>query len=67
MADITKCKDEECPFKSTCYRYTASAGQWQSWFAESPRNTQDNTCQMYWGETNETIMQMLQRIVTGKE
>jgi len=37
MADITKCQDEECSMKKTCYRYTAKASDRQSYFIESPR------------------------------
>jgi len=33
MVDITKCSDEECPMKETCYRYTAKANEYrQSYF-----------------------------------
>ena len=38
MPDITMCKDSECPQAETCYRFTAKPlGDWQSYFAESPR------------------------------
>jgi len=47
MTDITKCQDNECPAKDTCYRYiTEPHPLWQSWFAESPRH--DHECEMYW-------------------
>ena len=38
MADITMCKDKECPMKEKCYRFTARVNEFrQSYFAESPR------------------------------
>lgn len=30
MPDITKCLNEDCPIKETCYRWTAIASEWQS-------------------------------------
>lgn len=37
MPDITKCQDSTCPKKDTCYRWTAPASDYQSYFAKSPR------------------------------
>ena len=54
MADITKCGDEECPLKESCYRYTAPRNEYmQSYFMESPRvihedETAPVDCDMYW-------------------
>jgi len=32
MADISKCKNKQCPIKESCYRYTVPADpQWQSY------------------------------------
>ena len=48
--DITKCQDEECPMKSTCYRYMVKADNlFQSYFSESPR--EDDKCDYYWGKS----------------
>lgn len=33
MVDIAKCKNEDCPLKKKCYRYTAKSGFWQSYMA----------------------------------
>lgn len=46
MTDITKCSGEGCPLKETCYRFTAKASDWQSWFAEVPYK--DGKCEMEW-------------------
>ena len=50
MADITKCKDEECSMKKTCYRYTAKASDRKSYFIESPRRKKltGYDCDYYW-------------------
>jgi hypothetical protein len=31
MADITMCKNETCPMKNRCYRYTAIPSDYQSY------------------------------------
>ena len=36
MADITKCEGTDCPIRDVCYRYTATDGIMQSYFAEVP-------------------------------
>lgn len=65
MSDITKCKGTDCPVKENCYRYTAKANElWQSYFVEPP--IKDGKCEMFWGENNEQIDQMLKDIVSGK-
>lgn len=47
MTDITKCKGIGCPQKENCYRFTATADEYQSYFVESP--IKDGKCDMYWG------------------
>lgn len=47
MADITKCNDEQCSKRLSCYRFTAPADEhWQSYFVNSPRK--EDKCEMYW-------------------
>ena len=47
MADITMCKDSECPNSNSCFRYRASPSKFmQSYFAKSPRT--DEGCEHYW-------------------
>ena len=46
MADITKCRDFFCSLKDTCYRYTATSSDRQSYFILSPRKK--NECEYYW-------------------
>ena len=65
MADITKCRDKDCPVKEKCYRWTAEEDMMQSYFVESPRS--DEGCEMFWGENSEQIMNQLKDIVNGAE
>ena len=38
MADITMCKDKECPRKEQCYRFNARVNEFrQAYFSESTR------------------------------
>jgi hypothetical protein len=70
MADITKCKGEGCPIKEQCYRFTAvDSYDMQSYFVEPPfkiiEQNDDYTkmsCDMYWGENQETIFNQLKDI-----
>lgn len=52
MVDITKCSDKNCPNKLECYRYTASADRWQSYFTESPRKDNEDKCEYFWKVNN---------------
>ena len=48
MPDITMCKGKECPIKDTCYRYTAKASDYQSYFSEIPYDFKKKECDNYW-------------------
>jgi len=52
MADITKCQGFGCLKKESCYRFTASASTYQSYFCEVPLVEEDKkqTCEYYWEE-----------------
>lgn len=45
MPDITMCSGNDCKFKSNCYRYTAEASIRQSYFTESP--IESDKCDYY--------------------
>lgn len=48
MADITMCRDDKCPRRGTCYRFSATADNYrQSYFVTSPRQPGD-ICTWYW-------------------
>jgi hypothetical protein len=57
MPDITKCWGEKeaiiCPYKERCFRYTAKADEYQSYFIDLP--LKDGKCDHYWGTDGEDI------------
>jgi hypothetical protein len=63
--DITMCPGTNCPYKETCYRFTAKPSEyWQSYFTEPP--IKDGKCDMYWGENAEAVFNYLKEIVKPK-
>ena len=65
MPDITMCPGTNCPYKETCYRFTAKPSEyWQSYFTEPP--IKDGKCEMYWGDLSESIWGQLKEIVKPK-
>jgi len=51
--DITKCSGANCPVKEKCYRFTAPASQYQSYFMIPPIKTTEEgklDCEHYWGK-----------------
>jgi hypothetical protein len=65
MPDIAKCLGTDCPYKETCYRYTAKPSDWQSYFSVPP--IKDGKCDMYWGDKSVAVFNQLKDIVNGKE
>ncbi len=54
MADISKCKNEKCPLKEHCYRYTAPANEyWQAYSDFKFKISDDGRvdCDGYWGSS----------------
>lgn len=65
MPDITMCSGEGCPAKDGCYRHTAEPnGLMQSYFVDPP--IEDGKCEMFWGDTQTSIWEQLQEIVSPK-
>lgn len=62
--DISKCSGEGCPIKDRCYRYTSKAGTRQ-FYIQPPFKIEDGkfTCEMYWGEGQQGILEQLEKIV----
>jgi hypothetical protein len=50
MPDISMCTGKGCPFKESCYRYTAIPSKYmQSYFFEPPIiKDEEVTCDYYW-------------------
>jgi hypothetical protein len=51
MPDIAKCSGEGCLDKHNCYRHTAKASDYQSYFMTPPIKD-DGTCEYYWDNEN---------------
>jgi hypothetical protein len=69
MSDITMCSGTNCPKKEECYRFTAYVNEYrQSWFCEPPFKIVEDkfTCEMFWGDANEGILNQLKDIMNGK-
>jgi len=49
--------------KETCHRFTDPDTEYQSYFTESP--IIDGKCSMYWGQTQQSIMDVLQDMING--
>jgi len=48
MADITKCRVDQCDFKERCWRYLAPASEHnQAWFLPQPNKT-GIFCELFW-------------------
>jgi hypothetical protein len=60
MADIDMCPGTDCPYKETCYRYTAKPNDYQWRFSNAP--IKDGKCDMYWGDNAEMIFKQLKDI-----
>ena len=60
MADIDMCPGTDCPYKETCYRYTAKPNDYQWRFSNAP--IKDGKCDMYWGDNAEIIFKQLKDI-----
>ena len=62
--DITKCKGDGCPVKERCYRFTAKADVYQSYFVDVP--LKDGKCDECWGGKTQEIYDQLKEIVGSK-
>lgn len=56
MPDITKCSGEGCPKSQSCYRYTAEADDYQSFFVTPP--IKDKECDHYWKDEPKELMRI---------
>ena len=68
MSDISKCPGNGCPVKEKCYRYTAKAGVWQTWFSKEPFKISKKgvfKCDMFWGLDAERLYNQIVDIVNG--
>lgn len=61
MADICMCSGLNCPVKENCYRFTAKADEYQTYFLDAP--IKDGKCEYYWGVNAENIFNELKETV----
>ena len=70
--DYTSCSGKGCPIKEKCHRFTGPKHPFWQWdFLEIPGNwekTDDSDepywfCQMFWGETQDSIYNQLKEIM----
>lgn len=59
------CKGGNCPLKDLCYRYTAKADEYQSYFIKEPYTLEKNKfkCNMLWTNDNQSILDQLRSIL----
>jgi hypothetical protein len=48
MADISMCKDDKCPSKELCYRFTATPSRFYQSYGASNREDDAQNCDMFW-------------------
>jgi hypothetical protein len=58
------CPGTNCPYKESCYRFTAKASDWQSVFIDSP--IKDGKCDYFWGNNSQSVWDQLKEIVKTK-
>lgn len=69
--DITKCLGKDCPIKEKCYRFIVEPDSInQSYFSEIPGKWKTDIllkevweCEMFWGDTNQSILNQLKSIM----
>jgi hypothetical protein len=56
MADISKCRGNDCPLRNKCYRYLAIPSRWQSYFhGESGLSNDKSKCEYIIEATNDEV------------
>jgi len=64
MADITMCKNDQCPLKDKCHRFTSEPSMRQFYFAENPSTYVHGKfeCKMFWGDSSDYLLEVLKSI-----
>ena len=47
MPDISLCKNNDCPSKGTCYRYTAKASEYQQSYMAPKLSPREKKCDYF--------------------
>lgn len=62
MADIMMCNGINCKDKKSCYRYTATPEDYQSYMATNEKKNFDKkNCRFYWNNKNEGVKTNVER------
>ena len=51
MPDISKCKNEKCPIKENCYRWTAKADEYWQTYSDFKHKGKKG-CDYFWNNKN---------------
>ena len=64
MPDVTMCKNDQCPLKDKCYRFTAEPSMRQYYFTENPSKYVHGKfeCKMFWGYSSDYFLEQLKSI-----
>jgi len=63
MPDITMCKNDQCPLKDKCYRFTAKPSMRQSYIENPSRYVHGKfECDLFWGDSADYLLQELKSI-----
>ena len=63
------CEGKTCPLKDLCYRHTAKASEYQSYFTEEPYKIKNNKfkCEyLWWTDNNQSLIDQLNSILNGE-
>lgn len=68
MSDFTHCRGEGCLLAFRCRRFTDKPSENQYYFTDAPFKVIENTlhCDMFYGETQDSIIEQLNEITDGK-
>ena len=55
MPDMAMCRDNECPIKERCYRYTAQPDKWNQVYGDFKYPKDAEKCDYFWSNENPNI------------
>lgn len=63
--DISKCNGNECPIKTSCFRFTSKPDEERQWYVIAPYKIENGvfSCDLFWGESQTQMLNQLEEIV----
>ena len=61
MTDISKCNNQNCKIRNTCYRYRAADSDYQSYILIDKNVDSDKDCEHYWKVTSISEVERLNK------